>query len=528
MFRLEYLKVNGHPQLGTLELFFTEANELKNVENPYKSVIIGANGTGKSYVLRTIIDLFRELNELKQNGRRKKYVVGSYLIKYWIDLDKYSYGNIYENEKKLNFDFKAGMVPGGKQPKAPRKEFSLKKNNKDLDIKEIELPAAILASSIMLTDKYIFLTRPEEFELYKYLGIRASKSSAGTRSYIKNTINLLASSIKKDILAKTLPKVLNFLELENYLFVRYSINRKDVFFKGNLNRNTFIEFVNNYKKKIESRRKNESKTIVPWYAFQHYESLINNNSNLDSIIDFLNRNFSIQQKSSISGGDFFEYDIIENLKKLEDEIPLIRLLEKLNLVGSPELLLKKKKNESYSFEGASSGEAHFLTSIIGIIASITNDSIVLIDEPEISLHPNWQMKYMEFIREVFQQFESCHFIIATHSHFLISDLKGDSSKIIGLKRNDKIEVVDLPMNLDTFGWSAEDVLYNVFNVLSTRNKFVAEDIAKILNELSSGDKNKINKLSKEKYDELLELESALKDNDPLKRVVKTILTKVSK
>ncbi len=70
-------------------------------------------------------------------------------------------------------------------------------------------------------------------------------------------------------------------------------------------------------------------------------------------------------------------------------------------------------------------------------------------------------------------------------------------------------------------------MYNIFNVVSTRNKFVAEDIAKMLNDLALGDKNKANKLSKNKYDELLELELALKENDPLKRVVQTILNKIS-
>jgi hypothetical protein len=200
------------------------------------------------------------------------------------------------------------------------------------------------------------------------------------------------------------------------------------------------------------------------------------------------------------------------------------------MISSPEIQLKRAGG--YSLQESSSGEYHFFSSIVGLMATVKpTNSLVLIDEPEISLHPNWQMKYLTFLRELFShpEYSTCHILVATHSHFLISDLKGDSSKIIGLKRTGReIEIIEMPKGIDTFGWSAEDVLYNVFNVLSTRNKFVAEDIAKILNELSSGEKNKINKLSKEKYDELLELETALKDNDPLKRVVKTILTKVSK
>ena len=209
---------------------------------------------------------------------------------------------------------------------------------------------------------------------------------------------------------------------------------------------------------------------------------------------------------------------------------MLEQLRQLGIITPPEILLKRGDN--FPLQESSSGEYQFFASIVGLIATIKpTNSLVLIDEPEISLHPNWQMKYFSFIRELFShpEYSTCHILVATHSHFLISDLKGDSSNIIGLKREgNEIKIIDLPKDLDTFGWSAEDVLYNVFNVLSTRNKYVAEDIAKILNELASGDKNKINKLSKEKYDDLLKIESSLKDNDPLKRVVKTILTKVSK
>jgi hypothetical protein len=31
-----------------------------------------------------------------------------------------------------------------------------------------------------------------------------------------------------------------------------------------------------------------------------------------------------------------------------------------------------------------------------------NGNIVLIDEPEISLHPNWQLKILDFYKKIFQ------------------------------------------------------------------------------------------------------------------------------
>jgi len=163
------------------------------------------------------------------------------------------------------------------------------------------------------------------------------------------------------------------------------------------------------------------------------------------------------------------------------------------------------------------------------MATIKTNSLVFIDEPEISLHPNWQMQYLSFIRELFSssEYATSHILVATHSHFLISDLRGENSKIIGLKReNGKIEIMDLPLNLDTYCWSPDDILYNIFNVTSSRNKFVAENIANILDQLSKGSKLEANKISKGNYDTLTHLKETLKDNDPLREVVISILKKV--
>ncbi|MBY8186655.1 ATP-binding protein [Vibrio fluvialis] len=34
---------------------------------------------------------------------------------------------------------------------------------------------------------------------------------------------------------------------------------------------------------------------------------------------------------------------------------------------------------------------------LGIISSIDDDALILIDEPEISLHPSWQQKFVEIL-----------------------------------------------------------------------------------------------------------------------------------
>ena len=114
---------------------------------------------------------------------------------------------------------------------------------------------------------------------------------------------------------------------------------------------------------------------------------------------------------------------------------------------------------------------------------------------------------------IFKRFESCHFVYATHSHFLISDLQGQNSAILGLKRNENItsELFDL----NTYGWSAEDVLYNIFNVKSARNFYVGQDLITLLGLISNNSKDKIK--IEDLINKLRELE--LNEVDPLNDII---------
>jgi hypothetical protein len=181
--------------------------------------------------------------------------------------------------------------------------------------------------------------------------------------------------------------------------------------------------------------------------------------------------------------------------------------------------LFKKGNRVYNFADASSGEANILTTLIGLIPLVEDNSCVLIDEPEISLHPSWQYRYIELLSKIFENFKGCHIIIASHSHFIVSDLPIDKSSVITLKKeNDKINSVLLANS--TFGWSAEDILLNVFDMPTTRNYFISNLVTEALELIG------LNKKTESRFIELrstlTKLAPKLKDEDPLKLVICTI------
>ena len=199
-----------------------------------------------------------------------------------------------------------------------------------------------------------------------------------------------------------------------------------------------------------------------------------------------------------------------------------RFLNALGLI-SYELNIQKQ-GEIFSLAWAASGEKQLLFTCLNILAHINSQAIVLIDEPEISLHPNWQMGYIQLLKNLFKNY-NCHFILATHSHYLVSDADSNTSSIIKLRRGKKYVLPSFPEDINTYAWSAENVLYEVFDAVTSRNRFIAEYLAEIVDELSDSSKS-IYMISGRKKEKLERLKVTLKDVDPLKAVVEGLLSKI--
>lgn len=181
-----------------------------------------------------------------------------------------------------------------------------------------------------------------------------------------------------------------------------------------------------------------------------------------------------------------EYDIINDDEIIYDA-EAIDLLSKLDILTFPSIRVYKNY-ENYNFMDSSSGETNLLCQFIGILSAIQEDSLVIIDEPENSAHPNWQINYIGWLKEIFGQYNSCHFVLATHSHFILTDLQENNSTIIALeKSNGKLE--NIAENLNTFCWSVDDILYRVFGVCNTRNHAFETDIMTLYNMISEGSDN---------------------------------------
>lgn len=234
---------------------------------------------------------------------------------------------------------------------------------------------------------------------------------------------------------------------------------------------------------------------------------------------------------------FKTYSLLQN-KDYNEEILSLDLRDKVQFdenrkMFSKIFILKQLQivdKLSYSFyrngeridcNELSSGEANMLATIISIASSINDKcNLVLLDEPELNQHPNWQMGIISLLNDVLKDYP-CHFLIATHSHFLVSDLPMDRSSVIQMNYDKVKGLISNLVGEDTYGWSAEQILLQVFHTSTDRNIYFADIVGKLLERIKD---NNIARGEVEKELAFIKKVSEhLHDNDPMKTISKTIL-----
>lgn len=99
-------------------------------------------------------------------------------------------------------------------------------------------------------------------------------------------------------------------------------------------------------------------------------------------------------------------------------------------------------------------------------AQATEDCLVLLDEPEISLHPDWQIKILPFYKAITGIDNTSLFsqmIVATHSPFILHNESRSNDKIIVLnkQKDGRVTSNDEPK---FYGWTYNEVVQDAFNI----------------------------------------------------------------
>lgn len=112
-------------------------------------------------------------------------------------------------------------------------------------------------------------------------------------------------------------------------------------------------------------------------------------------------------------------------------------------------------NQEVTIDLLSDGEKQLYGRVISLMILNPNNSIILIDEPEIALHPAWQQKIMQIYSRIGRNNQ---FIVATHSPQIIASVPY-KNRILLRKENGKIQPVH--MNQPPSGVDVNSILSEI-------------------------------------------------------------------
>jgi predicted ATP-binding protein involved in virulence len=185
---------------------------------------------------------------------------------------------------------------------------------------------------------------------------------------------------------------------------------------------------------------------------------------------FVNRYLYSAHKNALSAAQMANFEIAKQcFSQLNSEFSFLRVNAATN-----EIMVNTPTGELY-YEYLSSGFKSCLSIMFGIMKEIEYrfpntevakfEGIVLIDELELHLHPEWQSRIVPVLLNIFP---SLQFITTTHSPHIIQN--ADRHTIIALERkNNEIVKRELPSTVYGFkGWTVEEVLEDVMGMVDTR------------------------------------------------------------
>ncbi|GAA6325649.1 hypothetical protein F350042L8_27470 [Fusobacterium ulcerans] len=153
--------------------------------------------------------------------------------------------------------------------------------------------------------------------------------------------------------------------------------------------------------------------------------------------------------------------------------------------------------DEFDINQLSSGEKQLFLRTLAIKMLEPENSIILIDEPELSLHPKWQQRIIEIYQRIGKNNQ---IIVATHSPHILGSVPRES--IILLSKNENGEVISTTGEelYTSYGQPVDRILEDIMGLETTRNPKVFDllnEVRKLVDENQYETDN-----FKEKYSEL--------------------------
>ena len=163
-------------------------------------------------------------------------------------------------------------------------------------------------------------------------------------------------------------------------------------------------------------------------------------------------------------------------------------------------IFKNSAGDEFNINDLSSGEKQLFLRTLSIKMLEPKNSIILIDEPELSLHPKWQQRIIEVYKKIG---ENNQIIVATHSPHILGSVSNENIFILYRNENGKIEAKTGDELYSSYGQPVDRVLKDIMGLKSVRTPKIDRDIQE-LRKLVDEDKYDTEEFKK-KYNNLLKI-----------------------
>ncbi|WP_085026143.1 ATP-binding protein [Ensifer aridi] len=182
-------------------------------------------------------------------------------------------------------------------------------------------------------------------------------------------------------------------------------------------------------------------------------------------------------------------------------------LRRSNRIRGIQVFLQRHDGETIELLHASSGELALISSLVFLISSAGNEPLILVDEPENSLHPRWQREYLEKILAAVS-YRNATIVVATHAPLIVIGALGMLPDVVSV-----YQILDgAPSALDIKEAKAstanvEDILWRAFDVITPASHFVSEAMVGVVTKVERGEVTRdsaialVNEMARNSFDE---------------------------
>ena len=163
-------------------------------------------------------------------------------------------------------------------------------------------------------------------------------------------------------------------------------------------------------------------------------------------------------------------------------------------------IFENSAGEEFDINDLSSGEKQLFLRTLSIKMLEPDNSIILIDEPELSLHPKWQQRIIEVYKNIGKNNQ---IIVATHSPHILGSVSNENIFILYRNENGKIDAKTGDDIYSSYGQPVERVLKDIMGLESVRAPKIEKELEE-LKKLVDEDKYDTEEFKK-KYNNLLEI-----------------------